>query len=247
MNCPDTLCPAISISSTRREFATGAAVGKMKFLSNPQDFPAFMKKYYINRYSLFSKYDSGILMDHGIIMILKLESWFSVTPEKIAAHITSKVPSQVKIIVDAFCGCGGNTIQFARQYKVIAIDIDPVKIEAAKNNAIIYNVLDNITFICGDVFQVLPTLDKIDLIFASVPWGGPSYSKQDQINIDDLPISTTSLNKSFKQKTDLVIFFMPRNINVQEMISLRRNRLSRLEIEETWLNDRLKNLTFYYF
>jgi trimethylguanosine synthase len=211
----------------------------MKFLSHPQDFPAFMKKYYINRYSLFSKYDSGILMDH--------ESWFSVTPEKIAAHITSKVPSQVKIIVDAFCGCGGNTIQFATKYKVIAIDIDPVKIEAAKNNAIIYNVLDNITFICGDVFQVLPTLNKFDLIFASVPWGGPNYSKQDQINIDDLPISTSNLYKCFREKTDLVIFFMPRNINIQEMISLRRNRFSKLEIEETWLNDRLKNLTFYYF
>ena len=37
------------------------------------------------------------------------------------------------VIVDAFCGAGGNTVAFARAgAKVISIDIDPVKIEMAR-------------------------------------------------------------------------------------------------------------------
>lgn len=39
------------------------------------------------------------------------ESWFSVSPEKIAEHIAERCRSD--LIVDAFCGAGGNTIQFA--------------------------------------------------------------------------------------------------------------------------------------
>ena len=39
------------------------------------------------------------------------EGWFSVTPEKIAEHIADRCRSD--LIIDAFCGVGGNVIQFA--------------------------------------------------------------------------------------------------------------------------------------
>jgi trimethylguanosine synthase len=42
---------------------------------------------------------------------LSIEGWFSVTPEKIARHIAKRC--RCDVIVDAFCGVGGNTIQFA--------------------------------------------------------------------------------------------------------------------------------------
>ena len=45
------------------------------------------------------------------MLINELEGWFSVTPEKIARHIAKRCRS--KVIIDAFAGCGGNTIQFA--------------------------------------------------------------------------------------------------------------------------------------
>ena len=41
---------------------------------------------------------------------------------------------------------------------VIAIDIDPVKIECAQHNAAIYGVADYIEFIVGDFFKVAPLL-----------------------------------------------------------------------------------------
>ena len=95
------------------------------------------------------------------------EAWYSVTPEGIARHLARFIAShcQGTTIVDAFCGVcdffwvwliqvGSNAIQFAKYFdKVIAIDIDPVKISCAKHNAKIYGVLDKIEFITGDFFE----------------------------------------------------------------------------------------------
>ena len=38
------------------------------------------------------------------------QSWYSVTPEKIAEHIAKRVKN--KVVLDAFCCVGGNLIQF---------------------------------------------------------------------------------------------------------------------------------------
>ena len=120
------------------------------------------------RYTLFSKFDHGIIIDSR-------ESWYSVTPESIAKghaercrdmlHSKNSENSENSlylgpmyknsyVCLDAFCGVGGNAIQFAKTCnKVVAIDIDPIKIDAAKNNAKIYGVEDKIEFIVGDFFQ----------------------------------------------------------------------------------------------
>lgn len=62
------------------------------------------------------------------------------------------------------------------KFPVIAIDIDPKKIEMAKHNASVYNVADRIEFIVGDFLQLFPRL-QADVVFLSPPWGGPDYTK----------------------------------------------------------------------
>lgn len=64
-----------------------------------------LNKYWLQRYRLFSKFDEGIELDD--------ESWYSVTPERIAKHIAVRclLPNKPCVIIDAFCGAGGNTIQ----------------------------------------------------------------------------------------------------------------------------------------
>ncbi len=42
-----------------------------------------MRKYYMKRYQLFSRFDDGVLLESK-------ESWYSVTPEKVAEHIAQK-------------------------------------------------------------------------------------------------------------------------------------------------------------
>lgn len=95
-------------------------------------------------------------------LLAMLEGWFSVTPESIARHIA--VRCSCGVIIDAFCGVGGNAIQFAFTCeRVIAIDIDSTRLQMARNNARIYGVEDRIEFILGDFFLLLPNL-KVCLV-----------------------------------------------------------------------------------
>ncbi len=85
------------------------------------------------------------------------EGWYSVTPEKIAEHIAERCACGV--VIDAFCGVGGNSIQFAFTCeRVIAIDINPERLAMAKHNAEVYGVADRIEFILGDYLTLIPTL-----------------------------------------------------------------------------------------
>ena len=112
--------------------------------SDPSYSPR-ISKYWAQRYRLFSKYDEGIMLDE--------EAWYSVTPEKIAEDIAKKMSCH--LVVDAFCGAGGNAIQFAKTCsRVIAIDIDCKKVEMARHNARVYGVEEKIDFIVGDFFNI---------------------------------------------------------------------------------------------
>ncbi|KAJ3128878.1 hypothetical protein HK098_003205 [Nowakowskiella sp. JEL0407] len=60
-----------------------------------------LTKYWLQRYSLFTKFDDGIWLDE--------DGWFSVTPERIAKHIAER--TKCSVIVDAFCGvCFANNV-----------------------------------------------------------------------------------------------------------------------------------------
>ncbi|KAJ1191902.1 hypothetical protein NDU88_001215 [Pleurodeles waltl] len=180
-----------------------------------------LAKYWAQRYRLFSRFDEGVKLDR--------EGWFSVTPEKIAEHIAGRVTQSIKceIILDAFCGVGGNAIQFALAGKrVIAIDIDPVKIDLARNNAEVYGVAQQIEFILGD-FMLLASDIKADVVFLSPPWGGPDYTNLCQ------------------KITNNIIYFLPRNSDVDQIASLAGPG-GQVEIEQNFLNNALKTITAYF-
>ncbi|GAA6020716.1 hypothetical protein JCM10207_001996 [Rhodosporidiobolus poonsookiae] len=143
-----------------------------------ENLPEELAKYWAQRYRLFSLFDEGCEMDR--------EGWYSVTPENIAAQIAERC--RCGVIVDAFCGVGGNAIQFAFTCeRVIALDTSPVRLACARRNAEVYGVADRITFILADWVQwtqdyvareqrgeVKPE-DKVEVVFLSPPWGGIDY------------------------------------------------------------------------
>ncbi|KAF9921167.1 Trimethylguanosine synthase [Linnemannia zychae] len=182
--------------------------------TNGSQLPKEMAKYWAQRYRYFSLYDQGIRMDE--------EGWYSVTPEKIAAHIAERCASDV--IIDAFCGCGGNTIQFAMTcHRVIAIDIDPVRLDCARHNAKIYGVEDRIEFICGDYLTLLPRL-KADVVFLSPPWGGPGYLAQDVFDLKrDIPMDGEFLFNETCKITKNIAYFLPRNSDPDQIGRLATN------------------------
>ena len=108
---------------------------------------------------------------------LDAEGWFSVTPEVIADHVAQRVgslaiseafrrglpgnlpKSQGIIVMDAFCGCGGNSIAFGKLpfeqiSMVVCVDLDRTKLRKAAHNASLYDIpKDKLIFVeCNTLF-----------------------------------------------------------------------------------------------
>ncbi|NWI01743.1 TGS1 synthase, partial [Tichodroma muraria] len=196
-------------------------------------------KYWAQRYRLFSRFDEGIKLDR--------EGWFSVTPEKIAEHIAVRVSQSFNcdIIVDAFCGVGGNAIQFALTSKrVIAIDIDPEKLRLARHNAEVYGVAERIDFLCGD-FMALAAGLRADAVFLSPPWGGPDYAAAEIFDIQTMICPDGYPFQLSKKITNNIVYFLPRNADINQVASLAGPG-GKVEIEQNFLNNKLKTITAYF-
>ena len=170
---------------------------------------------------------------------------FSVTPERIAEHIAERC--RCDLLIDAFCGVGGNAIQFAFTCeRVIAIDIDPVKVALAQHNASVYGVEDRIEFIIGDYMQMIPHL-KADVVFLSPPWGGPNYTDAKVFDLKTMitldGVCVFEENEIHYTKTLLI--FMPRNVDIEQLSSLAGPG-GKVELEQNFVNKKLKTITAYY-
>lgn len=97
---------------TTQPTATGCEVHNVQ-VQTPQMDPnsfSFHQESVTIRYITFSV---GVF---SISLICVTEGWFSVTPERIAEHIALRVEQSFadsQLVIDAFCGVGGNAIQFA--------------------------------------------------------------------------------------------------------------------------------------
>jgi trimethylguanosine synthase len=130
---------------------------------NPHDPDVVHDKYWVQRRRLFSKFDQGVQLDG--------QGWYSVTPEIIADHVAKRVGELAKnhvipheseegiVILDAFCGCGGNSIAFGKIpshliSKVVCVDTDRSKLLKAAHNASLYGIpKDKLLFVeCNSIF-----------------------------------------------------------------------------------------------
>ncbi|KAJ0232115.1 Trimethylguanosine synthase [Hirschfeldia incana] len=207
----------------------------------PDEYSDVLGKYWCQRYLLFSRFDEGIKMDE--------EGWFSVTPEAIAKHHATRCNGGV--VIDCFTGVGGNAIQFAsRSHYVIAIDLDPKKLDLAKHNAAIYGVADKIDFVKGDFFDLAHNL-KAGTVFLSPPWGGPDYLKASTYDMKTMlrPRDGDALFTAAMNIASTVIMFLPRNVDINQLaeLALSTSPPWSLEAKKNYLNGKLKAITAYYF
>jgi trimethylguanosine synthase len=126
---------------------------------NPYPKEEVPDKFWAQRKRLFHKYDEGIVLDK--------ESWYSVTPEVIATHIARRIGNMKHnakfntslIVLDPFCGVGGNAIALARNENislVVCCDIDENKLKYAAHNASIYGIpRRKMIFVHGNALTVL--------------------------------------------------------------------------------------------
>ena len=200
-----------------------------------------IRKYWLQRYRLFSLFDQGIQLDE--------ESWYSVTPEKIAQHIASRCISQdTCIVLDAFCGAGGSAIQFALAspgIHVICIDIDPGKVRLAMANAKVYKVEHKIDFIIGDFLTIAKSGLKADVVFLSPPWGGPQYLQQDKYYLENMTPNGHLVFEMAKKISPNIAFYVPRTTDTDELTRLAGVG-GFVDIESNCINEKCKAKTAYY-
>lgn len=183
------------------------------------------------RYDLFSLYDDGVRLNE--------EMWYSVTPEAIAAHVASRVAGEgEKLILDAFCGAGGNSIQFAMAgLQVVAVDIKQEHIDLAIHNAKIYEMNEFIDCICADFFDIVHMrrlMANVDCVFLSPPWGGIGVSsKSEGFSLLDPGTIFPKLFDIALTRFHRIVVFLPRNIIRAEIEEMARSdpRRRRIEIE----------------
>ncbi len=97
-------------------------------------------------------------------------------------------PEPPKVLVDATCHIGGDTLNFARMYPdavIHAIDIDANAVaclrvnilRASKNEA-----FGKVTVICADCTKYIPEARiAADMYYIDPPWYGPSYAKRNEV------------------------------------------------------------------
>ncbi|KAK8389300.1 hypothetical protein O3P69_008787 [Scylla paramamosain] len=205
--------------------------------SLPLDLSKDIQKYWAQRYRLFLNYDQGIKLDS--------ESWYSVTPEFLAAHQARRCRSAV--VVDAMCGAGGNAIQLAKTCgQVIAIDKDPRKVELARHNAQVYGVADRIDFRVGNFFKLASSL-KADVVYLSPPWGGMEYLEEEVYNVYHLggTMNCARLLRAAQSITPNVALYLPRNSDVCQVIALA-GLDGAVDIETTFMGPKKKAITAYF-
>ncbi|KAK9809670.1 hypothetical protein WJX73_002694 [Symbiochloris irregularis] len=203
-------------------------------------------QYWLQRYSLWSRYDSGIVMDEG--------GWYSVTPEVVALHQAEKCGGRV--VVDACAGVGGNAIAMASRgscHQVIAVEWNEERLRLLTHNAGLYNSSHKIVQVCADFFAVAHLL-QADAVFVSPPWGGPAYHKSasyDLTQFPDMPCGLTGLIEAaasaLRSARDgaVVAVFLPRNSDLQQVAAAVPDTAKRWEVERNVLNGHFKGVTLY--
>ena len=120
---------------------------------------------------LFEHFHAGIQLDE--------EGRYSLTPERHAIQIARSISHT--LVYDAFTGCGGNGIAFARTGKrVIANELNPERLRMAKSNASIYGVEAFMDWHHHDALQYFPAAP---FVFLDPPWAWGNTRLQEVLEI----------------------------------------------------------------
>ncbi|KAL6925431.1 hypothetical protein ACO0SA_000027 [Hanseniaspora valbyensis] len=169
------------------------------------------------------------------------ELWFSVTPEDISLFMADYCHKKMSnngttklkgIAMDITGGSGLDSISLSRYWpKVIAVDINMENLYSSFKNAQNYNVVDKISFIHNDFndpvfFTLFKKIykGKVDFIYSSPPWSGPSYGELKLYDVDEhLGMDgLTSLLRKTLQLTNNCCFFLPKNSSVNQIMTIAR-------------------------
>ena len=165
-----------TVSSAGEVARIGASRAGASAVVRPAAVP---KKYWARRWALWRKFskpsdDSGgasacacLPGDTGIRMDAPT-AWFSVTPEAAATAMAAALGvSGGSVVIDLFCGAGGNTLAFLRAARasgghVISVERDLARLRDAVHNVRCVHAAEidarAVTFVHGDALRILSAL-----------------------------------------------------------------------------------------
>ena len=154
--------------------------------------------------------------------------WYSVTPEGISARhgrIISRA-FDFGIILDAFCGIGGDLIFLDGNIFSIATDISSDRIDTARrfHSQLGSNPVD---FILSNSLTPCFRPGCFDAVYLSPPWGhrGITNRKQAPVfgnrRLNQLDLDGFSIFNKFSKFSKNLIFYLPRGMKPSELHLLR--------------------------
>ncbi|XP_053991132.1 uncharacterized protein LOC128883137 isoform X2 [Hylaeus volcanicus] len=123
------------------------------------------------------------------------------------------------LVFDAFCGIGGNAIQFSKftQGFVIGMDSSFQCLLKVQHNSQVYGVSSQLDCVLADTTR-LPFRecnDFFDITFLSPPWGGPKYCKKTIISLENIIHLGFQMLEKHLAKT--IIYYLPRNLQLLDL------------------------------
>lgn len=148
------------------------------------------------------------------------EGLWSISLPTEADEITSLIckDNNIKIILDATAGLGGNSISFAKSVdKVVSVELDKNRYDLLKNNINAYDI-NNVELINDSCLNVLNKY-QYDAYFFDPPWGGPDYKNKKSVSIKIGDKSLSNIVELIRENNNAEIYFkLPINYAINELI-----------------------------
>lgn len=171
--------------------------------------------------------------------------------QKASEHTAERIENKLgKIpVLELCCGVGGTTIFLAKKLEhIFAVDINPFRIQAAKQNAKIFRVINKITFIEGNILdeKLLSNFKNknIKAVVTDVEWRDDLNKSLKETTSDifkTIPSTPIVFEKVNGLITSNIVMHLAANTNKDQLF-----KLGVCEIEELKLNGIVKFINVYF-
>jgi trimethylguanosine synthase len=149
------------------------------------------------------------------------EGLSSFTPMPIGFQLARKIKSET--VFDCFSGVGGLAIAFACAGKrVHGIDLSHHRVQLATANAKLFNVEEQVDFICADALTALRNDLTGRAVVLDPPWGGTAYGELEYFKLNHFrPDGLQLLSVAFKTQAE-ILMLLPKNFDMRELEQFKR-------------------------